>query len=199
MTSIVSGVVGGIFGGADAASDASSVQAQAAREGVAEQRRQFNINQDNFQPFLEGGQSALGSELAFLGLSGQNQQQQALDQFSLRPDQQFIQQQGEQALLRNSAAIGGLGGGNVRRELQSFGQGTASQALSEQLNRLASLRGGGQTATSNLAQIGQQSASNIGAGLQASGAAQASGILGAQQANTGLVNNLIGLGSLAFG
>jgi len=191
-------IVSGIFGGDDAAGDAAAVQARAAREATAEQRRQFDITQQNLQPFLAAGTGALGQEQALLGLAGQDAQQQALDSFSLRPDQQFVQQQGEQALLRNQAAIGGLGGGNVRRELTQFGQGVASQALSEQLNRLASLRGGGQTATTNLGQFGAQTASAIGQNIQQAGAAQASGILGAQQAKADQMNNLIGLGSMFF-
>lgn len=195
----MSSVVKGVFGGGSSASSAGKAQARAAEAGVREQRRQFDVTQQNLAPFLEAGRGALGSELALLGLSGQGAQQQALDDFSLRPDQQFIQQQGEQALLRNQAAIGGLGGGNVQRELQSFGQGTASQALSEQLNRLASLRGGGQTATTNLGQLGQTSATNISNLLGQAGSAKASGILGQQQADAGLANQALGIGSLLLG
>ena len=180
-------IVKGVFGGGDAAKDAASIQAQAGREGVAEQRRQFDVTQANIQPFQQAGVGALGQEQALLGLAGQQAQQQALDAFQLSPGQEFLRQQGEQARIRNAAATGGLGGGNVQRELETFGQGLASQALGEQLNRLASLRGGGQTAVTNLGQFGAQSAGNIQQGLAGVGQAQASGILGEQQAQSQLV------------
>jgi len=190
------GLVDGILGGDDAAGDAAAVQARATREATAEQRRQFDLTRDDLSPFLQAGTGALTQEQALLGLSGQQAQQRAIDEFSLRPDQQFIRQQGEQALVRNAAATGGLGGGNVLKELQTFGQGTASQALSEQLNRLSALRTGGQSTGTSLGAFGAQSASNIGSNIIAGGQAQASGILGAQQANAGLAETAIGLGSL---
>lgn len=196
--SIVSDITSGIFGGADAASDAANVQSAGYDAAIAEQRRQFDINQETLSPFIDAGTDALTQELAYLGLAGADAQQQAYDDFLLSPNQQFLQQQGEQAITRNAAATGGLQGGNVLKELQTYGQGTASQALSEQLNRLASLRGGSQTAATNLSSFGTSMSNNVANSLIGQSEANASGILGAQQANAGLAETAIGLGSMFF-
>lgn len=57
-------------------------------------------------------------------------------------------------MLRNQAAIGGLGGGNVRTALQEQAFGIASQQLGERKDRLAGLAGAGLSATSHGAAIG---------------------------------------------
>ena len=164
------------------AEQAADVQAQAAREGVAESARQFDQTREDFQPFREAGVGALGQQQALLGLSGQEAQEQAFAGLKESPAQQFLRSRAERGLIRNQAAIGGLGGGNIRTALQEQGTAFAQQDISNQFNRLATLTGGGQAATTNVAKLGaaataQQNASN----MQAANA-QASGILGAQQA-----------------
>ncbi len=81
-------------------------------------------------------------------------------------------------MLRNQAAIGGLGGGNVRTALQEQAFGIASQQLGERQNRLAALRQGGLAAVGQQAGFGGQTATNISNLLGARGAARASGITG---------------------
>ncbi|MEE9312624.1 MAG: hypothetical protein V3V10_09460, partial [Planctomycetota bacterium] len=92
----------------------------------------------------------------------------------------------------------GLGGGNVRSALQQQGIGFAQQDFQNQLNRLASLSGGGQVTATNLGQLGAQTAGQIGAGLQQAGAARASGILGRSEGIRGGIG-LIAQGIGGFG
>ena len=61
-------IVGGLFGGGDAAGDAAEAQQQSNAAAIEEQRRQFDITQELLSPFREAGVSALGQQLAFLGL-----------------------------------------------------------------------------------------------------------------------------------
>lgn len=192
-------VVSGIFGGGDAASSAGDAQAQASMEAVEEQRRQFDITQEQLAPFREAGVSALGRQQQLLGLEGVNAQQRAIDQFIESPGQQFLRERQERALLRNQSAIGGLGGGNVRTALQEQAAGIASTQLGDLQNRLAGLSGTGQSTATALGQLGQQSSANIGNLLQSAGQARASGILGEQQANASLAGNLLGAGIGLFG
>jgi hypothetical protein len=166
------------------ASEAAGVQERSAAAAVSEQRRQFDVSQAQAEPFRQAGLSALEQQQALLGLSGVGAQQAALEQFQESPGQAFLRERGEQALLRSSAAIGGLGGGQVRSALQQQGIGFAQQDLQNQLGRLGGIAGQGQAITSNVAQLGAGTASNIGNLLQAGGQAQASGILGAQQARS---------------
>jgi len=183
---------------------AAEAQAQASETGIAEQRRQFDISQEQAAPFREAGVAALGQQQALLGLSGQEAQQQAFQGLTESPGQQFIRQRQEKALLRNAAATGGLGGGNVLSALNQQQAGFAQQDIQNQFARLGQLSGQGQATTSQIAQLGGQTASNI-AGLQGqAGAARASGILAPAQARaaaTGQVSQLGGqvIGGLASG
>ena len=165
-----------------AAKRAGKIQQQGQEAGVAEQRRQFDITQGNLQPFQEAGVGALGQQQALLGLSGAEAQQAAFDQFNQSPGQQFLRDRAQKNLLRNSAAIGGLGGGNVRSALVEQGVGFAQQDFNNQFARLGQLAGQGQAAVTNLGQFGAQAAGNIQQGLIGGSQARASGILGAQQA-----------------
>jgi len=169
---------------AQAAKRAANEQSEAAKRAEAEQRRQLEESRERADPFREAGLSALSQQQALLGLSGTEAQQQALDQFQESPGQAFLRERGEQSLLRSSAAIGGLGGGQVRSALQQQGIGFAQQDLQNQLAQLGVISGRGLTATTGIAQLGAGTAANIGNLMQTGAQARASGILGAQQAQS---------------
>ena len=191
--------VTGVEGAQDAAKKAANIQAKGVESGIAEQRRQFDITQGNLQPFQEAGVGALGQQQALLGLSGQDAQQQAFAAFNESPGQKFMRDRAQRNLVRNSSAIGGLGGGNVRSALVEQGAGFAQQDFNNQFGRLGQIAGQGQSAVTNLGQFGAQAAGNI-ANLGVAGSqARASGILGAAQAETDFTNSLLQLGGMAAG
>ena len=135
-------------------------------------------------PFVQRGDEAGKLQAALSGALGPAAQAQAYQNFQSSPGQEFLLQQGERALTRNAAATGGLGGGNVKRELVNFGQGMALQDLARQTGQMGEVAGRGLNAagtsagiTSNLA--GQQA----GLGAQLSTAnAQLAGQLGQSSA-----------------
>ncbi|MBL4869831.1 MAG: hypothetical protein JKX72_02630 [Robiginitomaculum sp.] len=191
--------VTGVDAAQKAAGKAAGLQAGAAQAGIEEQRRQFDITQANLQPFQEAGVGALGQQQALLGLSGQDEQQQAFAAFNESPGQAFLRERGQRNLVRNASAIGGLGGGNVRSALVQQGVGFAQQDFQNQFGRLGQLAGQGQAATTAQGQFGAQAAGNI-ANLGIAGAeARASGILGQQQAESQFRGQLLGLGGQALG
>jgi hypothetical protein len=194
----MSKVTDGLFGGGDAADDAGKAQAASSAEAIAEQRRQFDITQKNLQPFISAGTSALDEQQALLGLNGASAQKQAFSRFNDSPGQAFLRERGERALLQNASAIGGLGGGNVRSALQEQGIGFAQQQYNQQMAQLAGLSGTGNNTANQLGVIGANTANAIGQNLQAGGAARASGILGEQQANAAMTNNMIQMGMAYF-
>lgn len=108
------------------------------------------------QPFAGGGGAAFGQQVALSGAGGPEAQRQAFAGFTESPGQAFLREQGEQALLRNQAAIGGLGGGNVRRELMRQGIGFAQQDFGNQFNRLGALSQIGAGAAGQQAGIAQR-------------------------------------------
>jgi hypothetical protein len=65
----------------------------------------------------------------------------------------FLREQGMRANLAGAGATGGLGGGNVQKELQRFGQGLASQGLQNQISNLSGLSTLGQNAAGTMANI----------------------------------------------
>ncbi len=194
---IALGVAGiGLVGGAiqsrnnrKAAQGAAAAQERAGALGIAEQRRQFDLTRGDLQPFQDAGKEALSQQQALLGMGNPGDQEKAFAAFNESPGQQFIRKRAQRNLLQNSSAIGGLGGGNVRKALVEQGTGFAQQDFNNQFNRLASLTGGGQTAATNVGQFGQNAANNI-SNIQGNiGGARASGILGAAQARNQFINS----------
>lgn len=201
MAAITSAVVGtglavkGSIDAKKAAKRAGRAQERSSEAAQQEIARQFDVTQQNMQPFLEAGQRALTSQEALVGLSGPEAQAEAMQTLQESPGQRFIRKRQERALLRGSSAIGGLGGGNVKTALQEQAAGFAMQDLNNQFGRLGQIAGQGQNTASNLGQFGAQSSGAQANLMQTAGQARASGILGAQQAQSqglGQVANLIG-------
>jgi hypothetical protein len=190
--------VTGAEAAAEAGQAAAGVQSGAALAGIEENRRQFDLNRGDLQPRIEGGNQAFQAQQALLGQSGQAAQDEAYGNIQESAGQRFLRDRQQRALLRNSAAIGGLGGGNVRTALQQQAVGFAQQDIENQFGRLGQLAGQGQNAANMSGQLGAQSAAQIG-NLQANqGAAQATGILAPAQANTAVSNQLLQLGGIGL-
>ncbi len=196
----------GLLGGAvqsrnsrKAAQGAAAAQERSAELGIAENRRQFDVTQKNLQPFQQAGTEALGQQQALLGMGDPGDQQKAFEAFNESPGQQFIRKRAQRNLLQNSSAVGGLGGGNVRKALVEQGTGFAQQDFNNQFNRLATLTGGGQAAVNSIGQFGANTASN-NANLRGNqGSARASGILGAAQARNQFINSATKAGGTLLG
>ena len=161
----------------------------AARDLATKQAEtNFNRGEAYFQPYMQAGQQALGLQGALSGAQGQAAFDAA---YTDSPYMRFLQEQGDRTVTRNSAAIGGLGGGNVQKELVRYGQGLAGQGLQQQIQNLSGLSGIGL----NAAQGGAQMAGNQGTALagitQRAGegmsnlAMQAGGQIGNYAFNTG--------------
>jgi hypothetical protein len=177
-----------------AAEKAAAGQATAAEQGTAEVRRQFDITQEQLQPFQQAGVSALEQQQALIGLGGQEAQQQAFAGLEESRGQQFLRERGQKNLLRNAAAIGGIGGGNVREALVQQGVGFAQQDIQNQFGRLGQIAGQGQAAATNVGQFGAQAAGQISQGIQGAAQARASGILGKTQAASQATGQILQLG-----
>tara|TARA_R110000851_G_scaffold133381_2_gene268188 strand:- start:1912 stop:2796 length:885 start_codon:yes stop_codon:yes gene_type:complete len=129
----------------------------ALRQGANRGRADVQKGIQAFDPFAQTGTGAAGLQGALSGAMGPQAQAQAFQDFQSSPGQQFLQQRGEQALLRNRGAIGGLGGGNVQKALTEFGIGTAAQDFGNQFNRLGQVAGQGLQAIGSQGQLrGQQ-------------------------------------------
>ena len=127
----------------------------AERQGRQDITNAFSQSMGALSPFAAGGEQAYQQQLALTGALGPERQQQAYDQFVSSPGQEYLQEQGERAVMRNAAASGGMGG-QVLQELQRQGQGLAQQDFGNYFNRLAGTSAQGQQAASQLAGLGAQ-------------------------------------------
>jgi hypothetical protein len=182
MTAAVVG--GSIFSGlaqGNAAKQGAKEQTKSAREGIEEQRRQFEAAKEvlspyvgagtqaiaGLQPYAQAGVGSLQQQQALLGLLGPEAQQQAIAQIEQGGGFQAQVRQGEEALLQRASATGGLRGGNIQAALAQFRPQMLQQAIEDQYGRLGGLTALGQTTTQNIAQLGQASAAGqSAAGLQ---------------------------------
>ncbi len=159
-----------------AASRATGAQLSAQDRSLAEQQRQFDLTREDFAGTRERGELA-GEQLAsFLGLRGQEEEQRAIAGFTESPGQAFLRERAERTLLRNEAATGGLGGGNVLTALQEQAIGISAGQLGERKSRLAGVAGLGVQGTAVGAQIGADISGRISGGLERVGDITAEGI-----------------------
>jgi hypothetical protein len=111
-----------------------------------------------FDPYAQAGTTALQQQLALSGALGQDAFNQAYQE---SPQMAFLREQGMRANLSGAAATGGLGGGNVQKELQRFGQGLASQGLQQQIENLNALSGQGFNAATNASNVATTGGTNL--------------------------------------
>lgn len=187
-----------------AAKKASAQQTAAQEKAIQEQRTQFQQLQETLRPYVEAGKvdltqpyiqagpGALQAMQGLAGLRGAAEQQAAIDQIKQSAQFQELAKQGEQGILQNAAATGGLRGGNVQAALAQFRPSLLNQLIESQYGKLAGLTSLGSTSAENLLRLGQASAAGVGAAGQqsaqnignlyaAQGQAQAAGTIG--QAN----------------
>ena len=119
----------------------------------------FDEARGYFQPFQQGGTTAFNQQLALSGALGRDAFNAARQQ---SPYEQFLFEQGMRGNLAGAAATGGLGGGNVQRELQRFGQGLASQGLQQQIGNLNQLSGMGMQGSQALSGLATGRAGALG-------------------------------------
>ena len=203
---IGSAVIGGgaaLFAGseqADAANRSAELQAQATRESVEEQRRQYNLTREDLAPYRETGTNALALYAGLYGITrgegeagilSTEEMQGFRDRFTETPGYQFRFDEGIRALDRSASATGRLRGGGYTRELTRYGQGVASGEFENYANRLSGLAGMGQGSTVSTGTLGVQTGANIGNALMAAGTARASGYAGVANAISGGTQNYL--------
>ena len=171
--------------------DAAAAQAEAARSavtagtdrgvaalnaainrGIAAAQRESGRAEGMFDPYRDAGTTALDVQLALSGALGQG----AFDSAYVdSPYIDFLREQGLRSNLAGAAATGGLGGGNIQKELVRFGQGLASKGVQDQINNLSTISGYGLDATTGAANV----ASRLGGVLADLSSAQGTGALNA--------------------
>lgn len=213
-------VVGNVLGASNkkkAAKAASQADIQAQQMAIEEQRRQFNETVELLRPFVETGQEAmyglqpyaepglyaLEQMSAIAGVMGPEAQEEMVRQIEFDPLYQAQVRQGEEAILQQASATGGLRGGNIQGALAQFRPQMLSQAIEQQYGRLGGLTALGsgtltdiarlgQASAAGQAQIGQTASANIQQALANQGAARAGYQMARGQAQGELIGSLFG-------
>ena len=125
--------------------------------GTQQGRQDINrSSQAALQPlsrFAQSGQDANALQANLLGANGPAAQAAAMQQFQDSPGQDFLREEQERAVLRNSAATGGTQGGAVLEELQRRAFGRAGTAFNDRISQLGGLGSQGLTASQGQAGI----------------------------------------------
>ena len=226
-TAIVGSAVVGAAVSSRSASKAAKAQQEASGASIDEQRAQFAAMQRTLKPYVDAGtpalrqiasyadvaQPALNEQQALLGMFGAEAQQQAINKIEQSPLYLEQVRQGENAILQQASATGGLRGGNIQAALAQFRPAVLSQMIENQYTKLGGMADFGGSAALNLAKMGQASgagvgaagmnmASNIGTALTNTGQAQAQAQLAKGQAwgnVAGSVGYLGGMGMQGYG
>lgn len=195
-------VVGGITGAKQAgkaAEQAGQLQYEAAMEGIEEQRRQFDKLVELMAPYVAPGVGSIKAQEELIGLGGPAAQREAIRQLETSPEMQALIQQGENALLQQASATGGLRGGNVQAALAQFRPQVLSQLIGQQYERLGGLTSIGQAAAAGQASSGMNLASNIGTLLGEGAAARAGGVLARGNVVRQTFGDILDIGKTAAG
>lgn len=182
-----------------AAGKAADAQSDASEAGIAEQKRQFDKLTELLSPYANAGTGALSQQQNILGLNGPGAQQAAIQGIENSSYFKSAAQQGENSILQNASATGGLRGGNTQGALAQFRPQLLNQLVQQQYQNLGGITSLGQNAAAQTGNAGMQSANNISGLLAQQGQAQAGGYIGQANATNQLVGNLIGLGGAAYG
>lgn len=205
-------IIGGIQA-SNAAKDASKAQVQASNAAIGEQRRQFDVTQENLAPYLAAGKETLPVLLDRIGVGpkakGSTTYGSLIKPFTgkdlaTEPGYQFELKQGEQGINRAASAAGRYDSGAVLKSLARFNNDYAGTKYNEAFNRdsinktdiynkLAGITGTGQASANQLATTGASNANAIAELLTGAGNAKAAGIVGSSNAInngiTGAFNN----------
>lgn len=212
--------IGGLLGGGSqkkAAEQATAAQTAAFNRAIDIQNNQYNQTRQDYMPYTTAGNNAIQSldELIRLSMGGGNgtpptratdEMLAAQAELEARvkgmPLYQSMYRNGEEAILQNAAATGGLRGGNTQRGLADFGSDVLSNVYQQTLANLGQVANLGLGATGSVANFGANTANATSNLTSAIGSAQANNYLARGRINAqnwqnagGFLDNIAGAGT----
>lgn len=189
-------LLGDIIGGkssSNAVNKASKDQIAGQQAAIDEQRREYDTARSDFQPFMQFGKGGLGPLGDLLGLNGNDAASSAIANLKSSPLFTSLFNTGQEAVLQNASATGGLRGGNTQGALYDLGSNTLSQVIQNQIQNLFGTVGVGEGTTQAVTNVGQHTTDQIGSALGNIGSAKAGGVLGQAGVNNNLINQIAAL------
>lgn len=200
--SAIGDVLGGITGAKQAskgAQQAAQIQASTAEKAIAEQRAAREANAALQQPFVDAGSKAIAQQMGLIGLNGTAAQQGSINALLTGPEYTTGVRQGEEAILQNAAATGGLRGGNTNNSLANFRAEMLANVFNNQFGRLGAITSLGQNAAAGVGNAGMVSANAVGDLLGQQGNALAGGRIAQGNLVTNAFNNALQIAGAVTG
>ena len=185
-------LIGSVIGGnkaKKASKKAQAIQQEYQQKALDEQRRQFDVTRADYAPYLQSGLGGLSGLSDLIGINGADAQSAGLVGVQNSPALASVIRNGEEALLANASATGGLRGGNMQRGLADFRSDAFADQLNQQIARLAGLAGLGQGATDSVSKFGANTSDNVSNIYGTMGASNAAQILSRGGINSQIWNN----------
>lgn len=185
------GAIAGLVGGAlkaRGASRAAGAQSDAANRDLDFQRRVYNEGIDRVDPFYQQG---IQANKAYAFENGLAPRPEGYRGFDASRGQQYLRQQGIDAIQASAAAQGGLFSAATMGELGRANTDYANTFREQHLNRLAGMADTGLNAAGMQGTQGANAAAGASNAFGALGNAQSAGIIGRGNAITGGIENAL--------
>lgn len=124
------------------------------------------------------------------GGDGTQAQADAISALQGSPLYESLFRNGEQAILQNAAATGGLRGGNIQSSLANFGRDTLSSVIQNQIANLSGVANNGLSAANSAANTATGYGANLAGLLTGNGDIAAGGILQRSAINSNTLNQV---------
>jgi len=145
------------------------------------------------EPYVANGRAGMSEMINMLGLRGNEAQQQSITGIQEGAAYQTALAQGENAILQNASATGGLRGGNTQAALGQYAPQLLNSMVQQQYGNLSGLAAMGQNAAAGTGVAAQSMANNISGAYSNIGQAQADRAVSTGNAINSGIGNISGL------
>jgi hypothetical protein len=183
-------VVGGVVS-SNASSKASKSQSKSTKKGIEAENYRFDQMQAMLKPYTEAGNKSLIAQGDLSGVNGPDAQRAAVQAIQDSPEFTAMTQQGEESILQNASATGGLRGGNTQAALAQFRPQLLSGLIDRQYQRLGGITQIGQASAAGVGAAGVNTGANVANLLQSQGQAAAGNALAQGAAVNNTINGLV--------
>ena len=178
--------LGGFIGDITGTNAAADADINASNQAAALQKQMFDQIQSNLNPFIDAGKAALP------GLNALLDPTQGLEDFYGSEQYALMGSEGQNNLLASQEATGGMGNTSTGNSLKMIAPNLGQQYLADSYNRHMGIANMGQNSAANLGSAAQNYASQAGNAYMRAGQAQAQGLMAPFQSAMGLAQLGIG-------
>lgn len=176
-----------------AGGDAADAAAGAQQDAMAQQMLMMQKLNELLKPYRKAGKQGLAGMLDLIGLGEEDAQAAAIANLEKSPYFTSLVKQGENAMLQNASATGGLRGGNLQAAMAEFRPQMLAQTIENQYSKLADLALRGQNAAAGTGAGQAGYASNIASMMQNIGGIRADQAMAQGQGISDLFSGLSSL------